>query len=84
MPGVTGMEILEAASKTDNFPPMILITAFGDEKTHEQAERLGVLAFLSNNMIMCISLSNLIVTLSRDCQIPPIQLDFYVAFGNTR
>ncbi len=78
------MEILEAASKTDNFPPMILITAFGDEKTHEQAESLGVLAFLSNNMILRISLSNLIVPLSRNCQIPTIRIDFYVAFGNTR
>ena len=46
MPGVTGLEVLEGASQTDGFPPMILITAFGNEETHEQAERLGAVAFL--------------------------------------
>ena len=44
MPGVTGMEILMGASEDKNFPPMILITAFGDKETHIQAERLGVAA----------------------------------------
>ena len=44
MPGVTGMEILMGASENKNFPPMILITAFGDKETHIQAERLGVAA----------------------------------------
>jgi DNA-binding response OmpR family regulator len=44
MPGVTGMEILMGASEDKNFPPMILMTAFGDKETHIQAERLGVAA----------------------------------------
>jgi DNA-binding response OmpR family regulator len=44
MPGVTGMEILMGASENKNFPPMILMTAFGDKETHIQAERLGVAA----------------------------------------
>ena len=44
MPGVTGMEILMGANENKNFPPMILITAFGDKETHIQAERLGVAA----------------------------------------
>jgi two-component system response regulator (stage 0 sporulation protein F) len=44
MPGVTGMEILMGANELDNFPPIILITAFGDKETHIQAERLGAAA----------------------------------------
>ena len=44
MPGVTGMEILMGANELDDFPPIILITAFGDKETHMQAERLGAAA----------------------------------------
>ncbi len=44
MPGVTGMEILMGANEKVDFPPIILITAFGDKKTHDQAERLGAAA----------------------------------------
>ena len=44
MPGITGMEILMGANEMDNFPPIILITAFGDKETHMQAERLGAAA----------------------------------------
>jgi DNA-binding response OmpR family regulator len=44
MPGITGIEILEGLHTLENFPPMILITAFGDEETHAQAQRLGVAA----------------------------------------
>ena len=32
------------ANELDNFPPIILITAFGDKETHMQAERLGAVA----------------------------------------
>ena len=46
MPGITGMEILVGANEMDNFPPIILITAFGDIDTHRQAERLGAAAVL--------------------------------------
>jgi CheY-like chemotaxis protein len=44
MPGVTGLEILEGVQQTDGFPPMILITAFGDKETHAQAEKFGAAA----------------------------------------
>ena len=44
MPGVTGLEILEGLQQTDGFPPIILITAFGDEMTHIKAEKFGVAA----------------------------------------
>jgi CheY-like chemotaxis protein len=41
MPGVTGLEILEGIHETEWFVPMILITAFGSEQIHRQAEELG-------------------------------------------
>jgi DNA-binding response OmpR family regulator len=41
MPGVTGLDVLRAASFSDGFPPIILITAFGDEWTHGKARYLG-------------------------------------------
>ena len=44
MPGVTGMEVLEGRPETAAFPPMILITAFGDDETHRSAEKHGVAA----------------------------------------
>ena len=44
MPGFTGMEVLEGAPKNEGFPPMILITAFGDEETHVLAKEFGVAA----------------------------------------
>ena len=44
MPGITGLEILEGLSQRDDFPPFVLITAFGDAATHAEAERYGALA----------------------------------------
>lgn len=44
MPGLSGMEILEVMSNFKEFPPVILITAFGDEETHKQAYLLGAVA----------------------------------------
>jgi len=44
MPGVTGLEVLEGTREYKEFPPIILITAFGDEETHDQARRLGAAA----------------------------------------
>jgi CheY-like chemotaxis protein len=41
MPGVTGLEILEGIHETEWFVPMILITAFGSDQVHAQAEELG-------------------------------------------
>ena len=46
MPGVTGIQVLESAKEFEDFPPMILITAFGDNNTHAQAEKLGAVAML--------------------------------------
>ena len=44
MPGITGMEILEGVQSSRGFPPMILITAFGDEETHLQAKKFNAAA----------------------------------------
>jgi len=44
MPGVFGLSVLEGGQQRDGFPPMILITAFGDQETHEEAQRLGAAA----------------------------------------
>ena len=44
MPGLTGLEIFEDLHDFEGFPPMILITAFGDESTHRKAKQLGAAA----------------------------------------
>ena len=44
MPGLSGIEVLEVMSNLKRFPPVILITAFGDEETHKQAYLLGAVA----------------------------------------
>ncbi len=44
MPGVTGLEILEDLHAKKYFPPMILITAFGDSEIHARAKKLGAAA----------------------------------------
>ena len=44
MPGVTGLEVLEGTTENEGFPPMILITAFGDERTHAMANQFGAAA----------------------------------------
>jgi len=47
MPGATGLQVLEAAKEFDDFPPIILITAFPDKQTLDLAKRLGAAAILS-------------------------------------
>ena len=47
MPGLTGMEILEGIQNINNFPPMILITSFGDHETDSLAERFGAAAIIN-------------------------------------
>jgi DNA-binding response OmpR family regulator len=44
MPGISGLEVLSGLRTYIGSPPVVLITAFGDEKTHAEAERLGALA----------------------------------------
>lgn len=44
MPGVTGLEVLEGAHVFEELPPVILITAFPDKKTLDEAKKLGAAA----------------------------------------
>ena len=44
MPGLTGLEILEELHECRGFPPVILITAFGDEGVHARARKFGAAA----------------------------------------
>ena len=46
MPGIDGLELLEARRRSDPNLPTILITAFGDEHVHRKAAELGAVAFL--------------------------------------
>ena len=47
MPGVTGLQVLETTKEFDDFPPMILITAFPDKETLDLSRRLGAVAILT-------------------------------------
>jgi DNA-binding response OmpR family regulator len=47
MPGVTGMQVLENVREFTNFPPMILITAFPDAASRNQATKLGAVAMIA-------------------------------------
>ena len=44
MPGPSGIAVLRDLGRLKSFPPMILITAFGDDKTHALAFQLGAAA----------------------------------------
>lgn len=44
MPGFNGLQVLEATRDIDSELPVILITAFGDERTHRRAEELEATA----------------------------------------
>jgi CheY-like chemotaxis protein len=47
MPGLTGLDILRGVHEREGAPPVVLITAFGDQVAHEEAERLGAAAVLN-------------------------------------
>lgn len=46
MPGWSGLNVLITMSHQVNPPPIVLITAFGDERLHEQAMKAGAIAVL--------------------------------------
>ena len=47
MPWVTGLEVLRCTRDCVGYPPFLLITAFPDEDTHAEAQRLGAALMLS-------------------------------------
>jgi DNA-binding response OmpR family regulator len=46
MPWVNGIEVLRSVRQCVGYPPMILITAFGDDEVHAEARHLGAAAIL--------------------------------------
>ena len=64
MPGVFGLSVVEGGAEYGNFPPTILITAFGDEETHERARQFGVAAVLDKPFDMNVLLGKVRETLS--------------------
>jgi DNA-binding response OmpR family regulator len=42
MPGLTGLEVIQDLQELEGFPVTILITAFGDQEIHRQAEEMGI------------------------------------------
>lgn len=44
MPGMSGLDVLRHLHNCNDLPPILLITAFGDEQTHTQARQLGAVA----------------------------------------
>jgi len=46
LPGISGLEALKTCGYVGKFPPIILITAFGDQWTHRQAHKLGAVDIL--------------------------------------
>jgi CheY-like chemotaxis protein len=46
MPGWTGLEVLRSLRAAGNRTPVVLITAFGDEKVHAEAASLGAATLL--------------------------------------
>lgn len=57
MPGLTGLEILEDMHECKGFPPVILITAFGDDWTHMRAKKFGAVAILDKPFDINVLLS---------------------------
>jgi len=46
MPGWSGLDVLVGINELSDPPPVLLITAFGDDHLHEQARHLGAVATL--------------------------------------
>ena len=45
MPGCNGLQVLERLRSANDRVPVILMTAFGDDETRQQAERRGAVLF---------------------------------------
>ncbi len=52
MPDITGLDFLAGMQDDEYIPPVILITAFGDMRTHAEAERLGAMALFDKPLDM--------------------------------
>jgi CheY-like chemotaxis protein len=69
MPGMTGLDVLERMGRLPGFPPMILITAFGDDRLHNRARELGATASLDKPF----DLDQLLEWVHRALALPPLR-----------
>ena len=46
MPGMTGLRAFSKLGRGPNIPPVVFMTAFGDDEVHEEARLMGALAVL--------------------------------------
>ncbi len=58
MPGSTGLQALRSIRKLKDATPMILITAFPDDRTHKTARRLGAIAVVDKPFDIDILVDN--------------------------
>jgi len=65
MPGVFGLSVVEGGTEYRDFPPTILIKAFGDAETHAKAQQFGVAAVIDKPFDMNVLLSKVRDTLSQ-------------------
>ncbi len=66
MPGVTGLEILQALQETEWNLPMVLITAFGDDHTHRLADQYGAAAMFDKPFEISLLISRVREVLGLD------------------
>jgi DNA-binding response OmpR family regulator len=71
MPGFSGIDVLLALRRSTAFIPVILVTAYADERTMRAAERLGVVALFRKPFDLNEILGVLATSLSRDAAATP-------------
>jgi CheY-like chemotaxis protein len=59
MPGASGLDVVDTSTRVLPGVPIILITAFGDDRTHRRARELGATAVLNKPFILS-DLQNLV------------------------
>ena len=52
MPGASGLDVVDAGTRMLPGVPIILITAFGDDRTHRRARELGATAVLNKPFLL--------------------------------
>jgi len=77
MPGGTGIRFLQGTRDIVNLPPVILITAFGDQRTHELGLELGAVAVIDKpfDLDMLLDRAKAVITSARNrtTEPPPLQ-----------
>lgn len=66
MPWISGLQVFKGLRSKRALPPVILITAFGDEETHQQARNIGVAAIYDKPFDIDVLLNKVEEILSKD------------------